>query len=830
MCDLDFKPFYVNEAGRRLVGLGSLEEACTANVQEFFFPEDQRFITEEFFPKVLQEGAGEVEVRFRHFKTGAAVWMIYNVFQLRDAGGHASGYATVSRDITERKRAEEQLHEREEQFRSLAESIPNLAWWARGDGYITWYNRRWYEYTGTTPQEMEGWGWQSVHDKKMLPQVLERWKGSIATGHPFEMEFPLRGADGVFRTFLTRVQPVKDAHGRAVRWFGTNTDIDNLKRAEEAVRSVALFPEQNPFPVLRVDREGKLLFANRASAELLKEWQWAVGESVQDQMRERVRSVLAAEKAAEWEAGVGRHRVSFVLMPIKEMGYVNMYGRDVTDQKRAENALREERDFSAAVLDTAGALVVVLDTAGRVQRFNRACAALTGYAEQEVLGQPVWSLIPPEDLAGVREEWSRLNSGTPKSRHENHWLARDGTRRLITWSNTSLLGTDGEVLSIIGTGLDITEQRRAENELRDSEEHFRSITDTTPVIMWMTDAGGVIEFVNRAYCEFFGVTLEQVARPGGWQPLVHPEDAETYVGEYMKALRNRNEFRAEARVQRADGQWRWIQSYGAPRFNEHGHFLGMAGSSPDITERKEFQAELERLVSERTSKLKELVGELEHFSYTITHDLKSPLRAMRGFAELAAAMCGEGEYVRMQDFLGRISTAAERMDHLIADALSYSRSVRQELPLDDVDSGALLRGMLDTYPELQSERAHIVVEGRLPVVLANEAGLTQCFSNLLANAVKFVKSGQMPEVRVWAEQRDGRSRIWVEDKGIGIAKEMLPRMFEMFARGSRDYEGTGIGLALVRKVAQRMGGRVGVESEEGKGSRFWIELNCREAR
>jgi len=152
-----------------------------------------------------------------------------------DNGKIALSFITIQ-DITERRQAEREVRESEERFRTLANSSPQLASMARADGFILWYNQRWYDYTGTTPEQMQGWGWQSVHDPAVLPSVLSRWRDAIALAQPFEMEFPLRGADGTFRNFLTRVQPMKDSEGRLVQWFGTTTDVDQLKRIEQSLR------------------------------------------------------------------------------------------------------------------------------------------------------------------------------------------------------------------------------------------------------------------------------------------------------------------------------------------------------------------------------------------------------------------------------------------------------------------------------------------------------------------------------------------------------------------------------------------------------------------
>jgi PAS domain S-box-containing protein len=287
---------------------------------------------------------------------------------------------TAVSDITERKQAEEALRKSEEQFRMLADSIPNLAWWANGDGYIIWYNRRWYEYTGTTPEQMEGWGWQSVHDPQVLPRVLERWKASIATGQPFDMEFPLRGADGAFRSFLTRVQPLKDSAGLVLRWFGTNTDISALKLAEEAIRDSeerfrTLFESaRDAIFIIGAEGEqaGRIVDANRSAAEIH-------GYSVDELKGLRIMDLDSPEAAheapelirkilqGEWIKKEIVHRrkdgsvfpceISAGLLEYANHKYVLAFDRDITERKQTENALRsahaelEQRAYELNVLN-----------------------------------------------------------------------------------------------------------------------------------------------------------------------------------------------------------------------------------------------------------------------------------------------------------------------------------------------------------------------------------------------------------------------------------------------------------------------------------------------
>jgi PAS domain S-box-containing protein len=244
------------------------------------------------------------------------------------------------------------------------------------------------------------------------------------------------------------------------------------------------------------------------------------------------------------------------------------------------------------------------------------------------------------------------------------------------------------------------------------------------------------------------------------------------------------------------------------------------------TQLEEHARNLEHAVAERTLKLRESIAELEAFSYSLSHDMRAPLRAMRSFSEILEERFHKQLGAEGSEILGRIISASGRLDRLIQDVLTYSRIALAPASQETIDVEKLVQQIISEHPSFQAPHAIIEIKTPLPPVLGHEASLTQCIYNLLSNAVKFVEIGRQPRVQIWSEVVDGHVKLWFADNGVGIPLEAQARMFLMFQRfhRSRQYEGTGIGLAIVRKAAERLGGQVGVESTEGQGSKFWLQL------
>ncbi len=245
-----------------------------------------------------------------------------------------------------------------------------------------------------------------------------------------------------------------------------------------------------------------------------------------------------------------------------------------------------------------------------------------------------------------------------------------------------------------------------------------------------------------------------------------------------------------------------------------------------LAEREKAAQRLEQTVAERTAALRETVAELEAFSYSITHDMRGPLRSIASYSQFLTDDYSDKLDDTGKRFLQRVHNAAVRLDRLIQDVLNYSRLARGDLGIETVDLETLVRSIIAEYPNLQLHQADIAIESPLAAIRANQAALTQCISNLLNNAVKFVRSGEQPKVRVYSAKKDGWVRLSIEDQGIGIEPRYQDQIFGAFNRLHNDkaYEGTGIGLAIVKRAINRMNGNLGVLSEAGKGSTFWLEL------
>ncbi len=342
---------------------------------------------------------------------------------------------------------------------------------------------------------------------------------------------------------------------------------------------------------------------------------------------------------------------------------------------------------------------------------------------------------------------------------------------------------------------------------------------------------GIITSWNKGAERIFGYTAEEtIGKPIS---MLIPLDRQNEEPGILARLRRGDRVdHYETVRQRKDGTLLHISLTVSPLRDGTGRIVGASKIARDITElRKGREAlsqsnqELEKRVAERTASLTQAIAQMEEFSYSVSHDLRSPVRAMQGYAQALLEDYHDKLDKQGREFLENIVKSGARMDRLVRELLTYSRLARAEITLQPVSLDGLVRDIITEYPEMQASRARMTIQPRLPTVMAHEPSLTQAISNLLSNAVKFVAPGVRPSVRIYSQPNGDRTRLWIQDNGIGIKPEHQGRLFGLFQRihPEHKYEGTGIGLAVVRKSVERMGGTVGVESE-GNGSRFWIEL------
>jgi PAS domain S-box-containing protein len=475
---------------------------------------------------------------------------------------------------------------------------------------------------------------------------------------------------------------------------------------------------------------------------------------------------------------------------------------------------------------------VVLDASGALLHASRLAEHLLDLKPGAGKGESFTHFIARSDtvrfLAHLRDcKLKRRSAETVVSVHgTNHGPALH--------LKTSLL-PGSKLFYVLLTDMDHAERLNVREKPIHNEVEYDELIDSIDSIegiVWEADETLRLTRINRKAERLLGFPVELwLKNPGFWRDRIFVDDREPALNTMARAVSSRQDYVFEYRMIASDRRIVWLRD--SVKVIRENNRMKLRGIAVDITEQKRAQEELkaayiqlEQRVRERTAELESTITELKSISYTLSHDMRAPLRAMHGYSELIQEMWGEHLGPKGKDYLRSIQDSSRRLDTLVQDVLKYSKLTATPLELQPVDVERLLKHLFAEYPAFQPPQADIAIEGPMHRVFGHEGFLTQCISNILFNAIKFVPPDTKPRVRIGTRQVGDQVQMWFEDNGIGIAPQDQHRIFRIFTRihpVSR-YEGTGVGLAIVQRAAERMGGQVGVESEPGQGSKFWLQL------
>jgi PAS domain S-box-containing protein len=777
MFDRDMRYLHLSRRWRDDYGLGDRDLRGLSHYE--VFPEVPDRWREAHRRGLAGEVLRSVEDRFER-SDESVQWLRWEIRPWRDETGEIGGIVVFTEDVSERKQAQEAVHESEERFHAMLNGIPQLAWMAEADGHIFWYNQRWYEYTGTSFEQMEGWGWQSVHDPEFLPKVQEKWNASLAEGTAFEMEFPLRAADGSFGTFLTRIVPLKDENGRVLRWFGTNTDVSERTRAEQRLTELAL------------------------------------------ELSHRAEELASSRKALEAQT------VMFQL-----------------------------------VLASMGEGLIAADLQGHFLIFNDAAHDLMGRGPED-LPTKEWTghykvflpdgitPYPPDGLPLVRAIRGESVQVELIVQHPDTMSSRslEVTARPLRDSRGSRCGG-------VAVLHDVTERKRSDGELarqavellhsrQDLETQtlmLQSVLDSVSEGLVVADEEGKVIIWNPAAERIVGLGAANLS-PDEWSAhygAYLPDTVTPLPAEQNPLLRAVRGEVSSAEIFFRNPELRsevWIECNGCPLRDKNGVLRGGVIAFRDITQKKIAELEIRKLnehleqrIAERTVQLETANHELEAFTYSISHDLRAPLRHIAGFSgrlskDFASSMAPEA-----REYLQLIENGTRHMNLMVSGLLDLAKLGQRPLQRSLTELNPIVdRVILLLRPEYDGRDVEWRI-ARLPAIDCDPILIGQVFQNLLSNALKYSGRRTTAVIEIGSIQQQGNPPvIFVRDNGAGFDMQHASMLFGVFQRMHTDaeFEGIGVGLSTVHRIIQKHGGSIWAEAEPGHGATFYFTVGVQE--
>ncbi|MGB3093590.1 MAG: PAS domain S-box protein [Candidatus Zixiibacteriota bacterium] len=758
----------------------------------------------------------------------------------------------------ERKRAEEKLLESEIKFRTLVEQLPAVTYTAALDkSSTTLYISPQIEKTlGITSAEYKAdpdfWVKHLYPDDRK--QVLDEISGSHESGQPLNLEYRMVSKDGRLVWFRDDAAIVRDDKGNPLYLQGLMFDITKRKRAEEALskrthdlgerlkelkclydisklagrqsislkeilqETVDLIPTAWQYPEITCSRV--ILKGQTFKTNNFKETTWKQScDIVVHGERIGTLEVCYLEEKPESDEGPFLKEERNLINAIAErMG-------KIIERIRAEEALRESEERYRDLFENANDLIQSIDSSGMFEYVNKKWKEVIGYSDEEIKKLNLTDILRKDQVPHCMELFRKVMGGETLDNVEAVFITKEGREIFVSGAINSRM-KDGKFVATRGIFRDITERKRAEEKLRESEEKYRTLVETAQEGIGITDPDENLTFVNQAFAELLGYTREELLALNLSQICDEEEFAK--LRKESKKRQRGQPSRYEARLYAKTGEVKYFNVSASPLVDEKGSITATLAFLNDITERKRAEENLKKAKqeAEEANRLK------SEFLANMSHEIRTPMNAIIGMTGIALDTDLADE---QREYLSTVKESSYALLGLIDDILDLSKIEAGRIELDsiDFDLRAMVEGVADTLAPRASPKGlelACLIHPEVPTFLRGDPGrLRQMLVNLGGNAVKFTEKGEVViGVELEKETEDGATLLFsVTDTGIGVPKDKQTKIFESFTQAdgstTRKYGGTGLGLSISRRLVELMGGKIGVESQPGKGSRFWFD-------
>ncbi|MES2680955.1 MAG: PAS domain S-box protein [Bacteroidota bacterium] len=860
--DLDLITFELIYSPRLIEIFGhhdKLEKLTHGQWWSYLHPEDRATIVDRAFDSALKTGVCEYECRIIH-PDKTVHWIRTKGKVIFDDHRAPMRMLGTMIDITVQKQTEENLV----RLAAIVESSDDAIIGKTLEGIVVSWNDSAQRIFGYTSEEMLDGPIARLIPKDRLneeKEILSRLRKGERVEH---FETKRLAKSGKLLDISLTISPIRDHNGIVIGASKIARDVTSQKRAErliaeneERLKIVLDASELGTWEINLVN--GEVSYSSRyleilgykstlqpTHAELKKLLypddipvrEKAFQEAFKTGILNYETRIIREDGAVRWLEAKGKVFYNETNKPVKLIGTC----RDITDEKLSKQKIEESERRFKTVADTAPVLIWMAGTDKRYNFFNKAWLQFTGRGADSELSYSWGEGIHPTDIERCSEIYSRNFDARREFYLEYRLRRNDGEYRWISDNGMPRFTAAGVFEGYIGACMDIHDRILFEEKLKESETRFRSVANSAPVMIWMTDLEKNAIFLNKCWSDFTGIPQENGLQKG-WVSAVHPDDIAATSAAFTESYKSRSVYNKELRLRRKDGKYRWIQDHAVPRYDAEGVFLGYIGSSVDIQEQKFAKKELENMVEERTADLLELNDqliktnhELEQFAYVSSHDLQEPLRKIQTFAEMLSSSITTDE--KSQQYLDKINSSAKRMSNLIKDLLNYSRLSKTDEQFVKTDLNEVLKHIKNDFELLIQQKNADIQNTNLPVINAIPIQINQLFYNLISNSLKFSEINPIIKISsrilTLQEQKkipnltvDGKYvHITFEDNGIGFSQAHADQIFVIFQRlnDKQKYSGTGIGLAMCKKIVENHHGHIAAKGEQDKGAIFDIYL------